>query len=175
MPALNGEFVPSGKVGGKTHFFRLMKFIEGVHLDSIDFYSKPFLRHVGRVLGEMSLLLKDYPGKVLSNFMINSDAKSVRSYMGKGSNAVFAHFFENYEGMVMPTMDKIPKVVIHGDFHPGNIIVDKESQKIIGIIDFGCSGMSHPGYDLGTIICHMLGDGKKCQFEDIMEVLMGFC
>lgn len=127
MPALNGEFIPAGKVKEKTHYFRLGKFIEGAHLDSVDKFSKTFLRNAGRVLGEMSLLLKDYPGKMSSDFMIPSDAKFIRSCMGKGRNAVFGHFGENYEGMVLPTLNKIPKVVIHGDFHPGNIIIDRET------------------------------------------------
>ena len=164
IPALKGEFIPSGKVKEKTVYFRLSKFIEGAHLDWVDAYSKPFLRHVGRVLGEMSLLLKEYPNKVSSKLMIPSDAKFMRGCMGKGRNAVFGHFTDKYEGMVLPLLNKIPKVLIHGDFHPGNIIIDQETQKIIGIIDFGSCGMSHPGYDLGTVLCHILGDKKKYKF-----------
>ena len=61
IPALNGKSVPTEKVKEKKHYFRLMKFIEGAHLNSLESYSKPFLRHVGRVLGEMSFLLKEYP------------------------------------------------------------------------------------------------------------------
>lgn len=35
--------------------------------------------------------------------------------------------------------------------------------------------MSHPGYDLGTLICHLLGDRKRCKFKDVWELLVGFC
>ena len=73
----------------------------------------------------MSSVLRNYPDKVEDNHMIPSDAKFVRSCMGKGSNGVFIHFGEVYEGMVVPTLKNIPKVVIHGDFHPGNIIIDR--------------------------------------------------
>ena len=35
--------------------------------------------------------------------------------------------------------------------------------------------MSHPGYDLGSIIAHILGARGKCKFEDLGEVVVGFC
>ena len=75
-------------------------------------------------------------------------------------------FRDGYKAVVWPTLRQVPKVVIHGDFHPGNILIDKEQQKIIGIIDFVSTGMSHSGFDIGTIICHILLE-RKCSFEDI--------
>ena len=35
-------------------------------------------------------------------------------------------------------------------------MVDKESEKIVGIIDFNMTGMGHPIFDIGAIICHLL-------------------
>ena len=58
MPALNGELIPVRTVNKKEYYFRLMKFIQGVHLDRLETYSKTFLRYVGRVLGEMSSILR---------------------------------------------------------------------------------------------------------------------
>ena len=152
-----------------------MKFIDGVHLDCLEAYSKPFLRYVGRVLGEMSSILKSYPHQVSSDFMFSYDVDFVKGCMNKGNEAVIRHFSRNYEEVVLPSLAKIPKVVIHGDFHPENILVDAETQKIIGIIDFAACGQSHCGYDLGIIMCHLLAEKQKCRFEDIGELLVGFC
>lgn len=62
-------------------------------------------------------------------------------------------------------LSKSSRMVIHGNIHPGNMIVDPKSQKIVGFIGFGTCGMSHDAYDLGTIICHLI-DQNKCSFED---------
>ena len=107
--------------------------------------------------------------------MIPSTAEFVQGRIGRGDKILVNNFYQNYKKEVLPKFKKVPKVVIQGDFHPGNIIIDKETEKIIGIIDFGCCGMGYPGYDLGTIIYHLLEGRKKCEFEDIGEVLVGFC
>ena len=106
--------------------------------------------------------------------MLPFDLEFLRSCINK-DDVAFRQFMEGYEGLVIPTLKKIPRVVIHGDFYSGNVLIDKEQEKIIGIIDFGTCGISHPGYDLGIMICHLLGDRHKCKFEDMAEVVAGFC
>ena len=75
----------------------------------------------------------------------------------------------------MPILAKVPKVPIHGDFHSDNMMIDKATEKIVGIIDFGAMGMSHPLIDLGTIICQLICEPvQKCAYEDLTEVMIGF-
>ena len=73
--------------------------------------------------------------------MIPTSAKFVQGRMNRGDKILMNHFHKTYKQVVLPKLKKVPKVAIHGDFHPGNIIVDKEAERISGIIDFGCCGM----------------------------------
>jgi len=43
-------------------------------------------------------------------------------------------------------------VLKHGDFGPSNIVFDKKKQSVIGIIDFGNSGMGDPAYDFAGLL-----------------------
>lgn len=45
--------------------------------------------------------------------------------------------------------------MIHGDAHPFNIMAH-EGGEIVGILDFGSIRMSHPGFDLGVLITHLV-------------------
>jgi len=42
--------------------------------------------------------------------------------------------------------------VIHGDFGPTNILYDKESSKISGVIDFGLVAVGDPASDFASLI-----------------------
>lgn len=43
-------------------------------------------------------------------------------------------------------------VLIHGDFGPSNILFDEDRQTPSGIIDFGCTGLGDPAYDLAGLL-----------------------
>ncbi|PIS04851.1 MAG: hypothetical protein COT81_04305 [Candidatus Buchananbacteria bacterium CG10_big_fil_rev_8_21_14_0_10_42_9] len=52
-------------------------------------------------------------------------------------------------------IDKIKpekKTLCHGDFHPENIIIQKQNHKIIDVIDFTDTGLCDPAYDLGSFM-----------------------
>lgn len=40
----------------------------------------------------------------------------------------------------------------HGDFGPGNILVDRGSRTVTGVIDFGSSGPGDPAQDIGALL-----------------------
>ncbi len=43
-------------------------------------------------------------------------------------------------------------VLIHGDFMPYHILVNKDTNRLSGIIDFGMSGIGDPAYDIGLLL-----------------------
>ena len=43
-------------------------------------------------------------------------------------------------------------VLKHGDFGPSNILFDRETQRVTGIIDFGSSGLGDPAYDFAGLL-----------------------
>jgi len=51
-------------------------------------------------------------------------------------------------------------VMRHGDIGPGNIVVDKESWIVYGVIDFGCAGLGDPAVDVAWIQ-HRSGVGES--------------
>lgn len=64
-----------------------------------------------------------------------------------------------------------PLTVIHGDLHRGNILVN-DKEEIIAIVDMGTVGMSHPGYDIGTLIADLRFGNYS--LREVAEVLKGY-
>ena len=61
-----------------------------------------------------------------------------------------ARHFEGFLGDI-DNFEYTP-VLKHGDFGPSNILFDKEKQSIVGVIDFGNSGMGDPAYDFAGLL-----------------------
>ena len=72
-------------------------------------------------------------------------------------------------------MKKSEKVVIHGDAHQGNIIVDETGSKVVGIIDFGLCCMGNSGFEIGIFMGSLLKDRDKVDFEDLSLAFRNFC
>ncbi|HYI23783.1 MAG TPA: phosphotransferase [Thermomicrobiales bacterium] len=69
--------------------------------------------------------------------------------------AVEAHFAPVLSGEI--EMEVAP-VLIHGDLAPYHILVDPESSRLTGVIDFGTAGLGDPADDIGALLAHLGSD-----------------
>ena len=68
---------------------------------------------------------------------------AIASCEGLADTAALTRIWD--EALTLPTWNRAP-VWLHGDIHVGNLLV--ESDRITGIIDWGCLGMGDPACDL---------------------------
>ena len=81
------------------------------------------------------------------------------------------YFFDQYENLVQPKINKLPQTIIHNDFNPWNVLV--ENNKITGLIDFGDMVYSSRINELAVALSYLL-----CESENILldteKVLGGY-
>jgi aminoglycoside 2''-phosphotransferase len=72
------------------------------------------------------------------------------SFMRPESQTAVARHFERY--LDAPRSFDYEPALRHGDFGPSNILFDRTSGRIIGVIDFGSAGLGDPALDLAGLI-----------------------
>jgi aminoglycoside 2''-phosphotransferase len=65
--------------------------------------------------------------------------------------AVADHFGPVLDGRLEMEVAPVP---IHGDLAPYHILVDPETSRLTGVIDFGTAGLGDPADDIGALLAH---------------------
>jgi aminoglycoside 2''-phosphotransferase len=68
--------------------------------------------------------------------------------------SVRRHFAPVLEGRLPLEVDP---VLVHGDLAPYHILIDWESERLGGVIDFGTVGLGDPAVDIATLLAHYGG------------------
>ena len=76
--------------------------------------------------------------------------KKLFPYMRPDACQWAAQHFESF--LSSPGNFEYQPVLKHGDFGPSNILYDRQTQTITGIIDFGGSGIGDPAYDFAGLL-----------------------
>lgn len=90
----------------------------------------------------------------------------MKSYVIECIQNVFKPLFNNHD-----FLEYVP-TIIHGDLAPYHII--EESNKIVGVIDFGVAGIGDPAHDV-SVILDTLGEGfikKISQYYDGIDLFI---
>lgn len=68
-------------------------------------------------------------------------------------------------------LDALPRAIIHGDFHPGNVL--GVGQRIVGVVDFSEAISSWIIADLGICLSYLLHD-REARFKTVAGFLNGY-
>lgn len=82
------------------------------------------------------------------NVFFKRCAEDLFPYMSEESQEELKEKFEDFK----KAKEDIDMRVVHGDFEPGNILVDKYENKVTGVIDFGDAQIGDPAYDVASIM-----------------------
>ncbi|MGA9572520.1 MAG: phosphotransferase, partial [Lysobacterales bacterium] len=179
IPTLDGALHGSVERAGKTHFVRVLSWVEGSVLH--DAKASPALaRELGRFLAKLDVALRgfDHPGghlpllwdmkraEGLADFLAHIESPDLRRLIGATLDRFVAH--------VKPALDGLRTQVIHNDMNPGNVLMDKDRpDQIGGLIDFGDMTRSPLIIDLAVAASYQLGAGND-PLAGVLPMISGY-
>jgi Ser/Thr protein kinase RdoA (MazF antagonist) len=144
FPALSGELEPLIALSGSTpQTVRLLSYMQGVPLQNVKRTSAQ-RRNMGKSLARLGLALRGFFHPAAGHELLwdVKHAGKVRQLLvhipDAGKRALAARFLDGFENDALPLLPGLRAQVIHGDFHPDNILVDpSDHDNLAGVIDFG--------------------------------------
>lgn len=114
------------------------------------------LRAGGELLGRLSRALAtlEHPG---ADRVLPWDLARVPELAGSTSDERLRAAISRFAAEVSPVLAAAPQQIVHGDFHPGNVLVD-ESGAISGVVDFGDVSRTARVCDVGVALGYLIPD-----------------
>lgn len=131
------------------------------------------LRAMGRMLGRLSLALRDFEHGA-SGRELAWDLQRLPALRDLAvDKPAILEIVDRFEAEVLPVLERMPQQVVHNDFHPGNLLVDASSDAYVtGILDFGDVVRTARVADLGVALAYLpMGSSPS---ENALPFLDGF-
>ncbi len=168
----NGEFISEiHSPTGATHKVRLVTYLPGVPMASVNRRSYSLFEDLGRCVGEMDRVMADFDHPAARRDFYWDLAKAsqiVEEYqpliMDANLRELIGKFATDFERDVTPLLPGMRKSVIHNDANDYNVIVGgngdlyTRNQEVVGIIDFGDMVFSHTVGNLAIAIAYAVLD-----------------
>jgi len=165
IPTLKGQLHCSSRRDGKTHYVRVLSWLDGLVLDDVKLESG-LVNRLGKFLARLGLALKDFehPG---SNPPLAWDMKRAASLQDllvyvedPELRQLVEQTLDRFITRVKPELDTLRTQVIYNDMNPYNVLMDKaQPDRISGLIDFGDIVKSPLIIDLAIAAAYQLGEG----------------
>jgi 4-aminobutyrate aminotransferase-like enzyme/Ser/Thr protein kinase RdoA (MazF antagonist) len=148
---------------GSTHFVRVLTYLPGVPLGTINDSPEPLWQSLGQELGRLD--------KALSTFDHPAVHRDFHWDLVNGLNIIHAYeqliddnefrklihdFAHRFKTKIAPLLSDIRQSVIHGDANDFNVLVEKDS--VVGLIDFGDMVYSYTVGELAVAIAYSILD-----------------
>jgi Ser/Thr protein kinase RdoA (MazF antagonist) len=162
--ARGGELVARFNQNDTVRWATLMTFLHGDMVSALPGpLSEPLLDDIGMRLAQLQHVLSplqyhDVPGRVLWDVrLLPQLAEDLMPMLEDDeSRSRVMQAVDDYMA-VEPEIERLPTTPCHGDFHPGNMMVDPDtSQCLSGILDFGDMHMMPSVCDLGTCLFYLI-------------------
>ncbi len=165
IPTLEGQLHCSARCDGKTHYVRVLSWLDGLVLDGVK--SEPgLINQLGKLLARLGLALKDFehPGSNPPSAWDMKRAASLQDLLvyveDPELRQLASQTLEQFLTRVKPVLDTLRTQVIYNDMNLGNVLMDKEQpDRISGLIDFGDMVKSPLIIDLAVAAAYQLGVG----------------
>lgn len=116
------------------------------------------LRAGGELLGRLSAALSslDHPG---ADRLLPWDVARVPELADYTADERLLAAIARFAHEVSPVLATAPRQIVHGDFHPGNVLVD-ESGSISGVVDFGDVSRTARVCDVGVALGYLIPEDR---------------
>ncbi len=179
IPGRDGQFHALVEYAGKTHFVRVLSWLEGSVCHETT--ASPALAHrMGQLLARLGIAFRgfDHPGSRLPLLWDMKRAASLANLLvhieEPGLRQMIAQTLEKFVSQVKPVLDTLRTQVIHNDMNPGNVLMDEtRSDQISGIIDFGDLTRSPLVIDLAVAAAYQLSKGDD-PLGGVLPMIAGY-
>lgn len=165
IPDLQGQLHCKVEKDGKTHFFRVLSWLDGMVLDDAK-VSEKLANRLGRLLARLGLAFEgfDHPGSNPPSLWDMKRAAGLQDLLvyieDAGLRQIVKQTLGRFVSKIEPVLGSLRTQVIHSDMNLGNVLMDKtEPDKISGLIDFGDIVKSPLIMDLAIAAAYQLSDG----------------
>lgn len=150
---------------GGTFPMRVLKYIDGPLLADAKVLSKPFLGELGKMIGTMDHMLRefDHPAVARPDMvwdLVNAPlAEPLTADIANHETRRLARYYLlQFVQTAEPILRQLPKSVVHNDCHRYSVIADEVGapKQVAGVIDFGDSVLSHPICHLAVVLSDIL-------------------
>jgi Ser/Thr protein kinase RdoA (MazF antagonist) len=167
IPTLDGDLHCRVDMHGQSHTVRVLSWVDGIVLG----HSKTdpgIITKLGEMLARLGLALDgfEHPGSDPPLLWDMKKADGLRDLLvhvtDRGQRQLIEGSLDQFETNMKPILSDLRSQVIHNDFNPGNVLLDKNrSGSITGIIDFGDMVKSPLIIDLAVASSYQLSRGSE--------------
>ncbi len=186
IESVRGETIENVSVNGKTHFVRLVSYVDGTPMGNVKKHSSELMFDLGRKLGELDGVLVGF-----DNFALHRDfhwdfangleiaRKNLKLVKDKKLRAMVKSLIENFETFTAPLLPLLPKSIIYNAPNDYNILVGggtdlySRNQSVTGFIDLGDMLYSYTIGDLAIAIAYAILD-KPNPLAVAAEIVKGY-
>lgn len=186
VPSVNREHIENVTVGGRSHFVRLVTYVEGVPMGTVKRQSSALMQDLGRKLGELDALLVGFDAFALHRDFhwdfangLTIVRRNLKLVKDKKLRVMVQALAENFEKFTAPVLPLLPKSVIYNDPNDYNILVGGDAdlysrnQTVTGFIDLGDMLYSYTIGDLAIAIAYAILD-KSNPLAVAAEIVGGY-
>lgn len=146
IESLNGSVIETiSSDDGSIYFCRLLSYVEGQLLSTVQPQSVELLSDIGKTLALIDRALHGFNHQALKRPLLwnmNDGLKTVGRFNPLLDNVskrkLVAHFESQFHATVLPLIKNLRRGVIHNDANDNNVLVYEDNkQRVNGIIDFG--------------------------------------
>lgn len=183
IPAIAMLTTKSGDifVADDTKVYTLYPFIEAMKNSN---YSDTDCLSMGKMLGKIHIagsidipdLLKSREFKKPSREVILNRLKSYKDAIRNKNNPDDTDkLFLEYIDIKLATIEKIKEItlpndtLIHGDCHPGNLLIDKTTREIIGVCDWEKAEFGSRPYELALSLLYTCFNGEHNKNKSLVD------
>jgi Ser/Thr protein kinase RdoA (MazF antagonist) len=167
VPANSGEEIATVE----DRFIRVLSYVPGKPLATIQFQSPELLYDLGRKLGQLTRALADFDHPAAHRdfyWDLAQGAACLREHGQKIKDETLQKLVFSL-GLNLP--NELRRSVIHGDANDYNVLVERE--RVVGLIDFGDIVYSYTVGDLAIAVAYVVL-GKTDPYKAAAPVIEGY-
>ncbi|SKB80209.1 hydroxylysine kinase /5-phosphonooxy-L-lysine phospho-lyase apoenzyme [Salegentibacter holothuriorum] len=178
IPSIKENLITELEIEGKNFYIRLLTWIPGQLWSENSFFTTGLLFELGVKAGKLTQHLKNfedtYPLQRKFHWDISQTSwtKEYQHLFDSEKKKYIKYFYDGFES-IENQLAKCRKSIVHNDINDRNIIVQLNSEKVIGLIDFGDATYTATINDLAVCITYAMME-KKQVLEAAIEVIKGY-